>query len=136
MEGSGLAYWGPDLTEDQLIDKLWESYPTISCDVETVSIKDRTLIGIGIGLNQQESVYFRVLPEPCPYLQLAWRLLDQAGAIIWHNGIFDCTVLLEYFINHLRGVGWGGATDGGAIQPSPTGKHSVPALLQQVAQRS
>ena len=137
MEGSGLAYWGAGLTEDQLIDKLWEPYPTISCDVETISIKDRTLIGIGIGLNQQESVYFRVLPEPCPYLQLAWRLLEQAGAVIFHNGIFDLTVLLEYFNSLPEGVGWGGATDGGgAIQPATPGKHAVPLLLQQVAARS
>lgn len=95
---AGGAYLGPkDLDEDGFVDLcLGGPYPVVSLDVETVSIKDRTLIGIGIGLNQQESVYFTVYPDPSSYLNLAWRLLEQAETVIVHNGIFDLTVLMEY----------------------------------------
>src|SRR5206468_13064659 len=94
-------------------------------------------------LNQRESVYFRVLTEPCPYLQLAWRLLEQAGTVIWHNAIFDLTVLLEYFNSLPRGGTVGNIDSlnnsrvlGGSVLGGILGKYSVPALLQQVATRS
>lgn len=136
LGSSGLAYLGPQdfPTEDHLIDYLLESdFPTISCDVETVSIKDRRLIGIGIGLNQTESVYFRVLWEPCQYLQLAWQLLDKAQRVILHNGIFDLTVLLEYFNGFYDQLPYGIAP---GIPSGSIGRYAVPELLKAVAAKA
>ena len=135
MDSSGIAYLGPrDFpTEDHLLDYLLDQhFDTISCDVETVTIKDRRLIGLGIGLNQQEAVYFRIMPEPSLYPNMTWRLLDQAQTIAGHNFIFDATVLLEYlneFYNqHPIGVGGWHPTDS-----SIPGRYTIPPLLQSIA---
>lgn len=137
MESSGLAYYGPEeiTTEDQLIDRLLEPYPLVTCDVETISTDDRTLIGIGIGLNRRESVYFRIWPDTTPHVQLALRLLDQAETVVWHNGIFDLTVLLEWCMwkghGHRSSGPWMADTVAGA-----TGRYRVPQALMDVAIRS
>src|SRR3990172_1179667 len=106
MEDSGLAYWGDkDFTEDQLIDYLLDNqWSTVSCDVETIGLKDRTLIGIGIGLSETEAVYFRVLPEPTQHLTLALQILLQASTVVFHNGIFDLTVIMKWCIE--SGTDW------------------------------
>src|SRR5437667_424706 len=95
-----LAYLGPDNpTEEQLLARLYaEPLPLISCDVETVSTTDQALIGVGLGLNCRESVYFQVFPQESRYLDLAWYILDRAGSVVFHNGIFDLTALMEYLL--------------------------------------
>src|SRR5438552_16649510 len=126
-----LAYLGPDdPTEEQLLARLYaEPLPLISCDVETISTTDQTLIGIGLGLNCRESVYFQVFPQESKYLNLAWSILDRAGAVVFHNGIFDLTALLEYFISDAPWWGEGGGRANGSlvgsIHTSITGKMAV-----------
>ena len=63
---TNFAYLGPSQdSEEALLEHLFLSdYPTLAIDVETVSLKDRTLIGIGISPNPNEAFYFPVLPEP------------------------------------------------------------------------
>src|SRR2546428_6745005 len=120
-----LAYLGPDnLTEEHLLARLYaEPLPLISCDVETISTTDQTLIGIGLGLNCRESVYFQVFPQESRYLDLVWSILDRAGAVVFHNGIFDLTALLEYFISDAPWWGEGGGRANiGSIHTSITGK--------------
>src|SRR2546425_12984859 len=137
---SGMAFWGRDFpTENLLLDHLHNNqFPIISLDVETVSVKDQTLIGIGIGLNQNEAIYFRVLPNPCPYLNTAWSLLDRAETVILHNAIFDLTALLEYFISDAPWWGEVGRRANGivSIDTSIACKIAAPQLLQSVATKS
>lgn len=136
MKSSGLAYLGPrDLQlEDQLLDYLVDGdFPVVSLDVETVSIKDRRLIGVGIGLNQQESVYFRVMPSPTSYLGLCWQLLTKAHKVVLHNGIFDLTVLLEYFNRFYEQTPQGGG--GGHTVYNQPGKYGVPDIVASITGR-
>ena len=135
MEGS-LAYWGPEeYTEEQLLAKLQEPCDTVSCDVETVSVKDRWLLGIGVALSCTESVYARVYPDPSPHLPLLLNILERANTIVWHNGIFDLTVLLEWCIDasldlHISGD-WASPSQRGL-----PGKYTIPTSLALIATKS
>ena len=136
MEDSGLAYWGDkDFTEDQLIDYLLDNqWSTVSCDVETIGLKDRTLIGIGIGLSETEAVYFRVLPEPTQHLTLALQILLQASTVVFHNGIFDLTVIMKWCIE--SGTDWPVAGPWVApTVPLVEGRYEVPPAVAAVADR-
>ena len=93
-----IAYIGPhDYTEEELITRLKsENLGTIAVDTETVSLKDRTLIGIGIALNAREAVYFPVLPEESRYLDLCWELLSRPSTKVFHNALYDLYAMTEY----------------------------------------
>ncbi|KKM14858.1 hypothetical protein LCGC14_1701850, partial [marine sediment metagenome] len=93
-----IAYIGPhDYTEEELIERLKaESPAVIAIDTETISLKDRTLIGIGIALNEREAVYFPVLPDCSKYLYLAWRLMGAPGVKVFFNALYDLYALTEY----------------------------------------
>ena len=93
---TNFAYLGPSQdSEEALLEHLFLSdYPTLAVDVETVSLKDRTLIGIGISPNPNEAFYFPVLPEPSAYLDSIWELLEDTPKLkVFHNAIFDLGVL-------------------------------------------
>mgnify|MGYP000598138826 CR=1 FL=1 len=93
-----IAYLGPqDYTEDSLVERLKNESPTIlSVDTETISLKDRAIIGLGIGLNQREAVYFPIWPDPSKYLSLAWKLLASPATKVFHNALYDLYALTEY----------------------------------------
>jgi len=95
---ASIAYIGPqDFTEDTLIEYIRNITPeTIALDTETISLKDRTLIGIGIALNEREAVYFPVLPDCSKYLYLAWRLMSAPGVKVFFNALYDLYALTEY----------------------------------------
>lgn len=92
-----IAYLGPNnYTEDQLIARLEQETPTlISVDTETVSLKDRRMIGFGIGLNEREAVYFPTW-HTSKYLALAWRLLASPCVKAFHNAPYDLHALDNY----------------------------------------
>ncbi|KKL46743.1 hypothetical protein LCGC14_2342480, partial [marine sediment metagenome] len=93
-----IAYYGPhDYSEEQLIERLKSEHPSvIAIDTETISLKDRTLIGIGIALNEREAVYFPILPDCSKYLYLAWRLMSTPGVKVFFNALYDLYALTEY----------------------------------------
>ena len=93
-----IAYYGPhDYTEEQLIARLkGESPVLVSIDTETISLKDRTIIGVGIALNVREAVYFPILPDCSKYLYLAWRLMAHPGVKVFFNALYDLYALTEY----------------------------------------
>lgn len=97
-----IAYLGPNTyTKDELIDRLTsEVPPVLAIDTETISLKDRTIIGVGFALNEREAVYFPILPEPSAYLALAWRLLDTHSVKGFHNALYDLHALEDYAIDH------------------------------------
>ena len=95
---SNLAYYGPHTyTEEQLIERLKSEHPSvIAIDTETISLKDRTIIGIGIALNELEAVYFPILPDESRYLPLCWELLSRPSTKVFHNALYDLYAMTEY----------------------------------------
>ena len=95
---SDIAYIGPqDFTEETLVEYLKGiAPPVIALDTETISLKDRTLIGVGLALNPREAVYFPVLPDRSKYLYLAWRLMATPGVKVFCNALYDLYALTEY----------------------------------------
>ncbi len=93
-----IAYTGPhDYTEEQLIERLKAESPSvIAIDTETISLKDRTIIGVGIALNEREAVYFPILPDCSKHLYLAWRLMGGPGVKVFFNALYDLYALTEY----------------------------------------
>ena len=66
---------------------------TIAIDVETVSLKDRTPIGIGIANAPNNAFYF-----PIPSTIIPWALLKNPNITkVLHNGHFDLMVIKAHF---------------------------------------
>lgn len=62
----------------------------IAVDTETVSINDKTLIGIGIAINPNEAYYVPVWPEPSELLFQVFSLLQRKDLFkVGHNYNFD-----------------------------------------------
>jgi DNA polymerase I-like protein with 3'-5' exonuclease and polymerase domains len=92
------AYLGPQQdSEEELLDRLFlDHHDTLAVDTETISLKDRTCIGIGVSPNTEESYYFPVLPDPSPYLSRVHRLLGDPDTLkVFHNSTYDLDVLGE-----------------------------------------
>ena len=102
-----IAYIGPhDYNEEQLIERLKsESTPVISIDTETISLKDRTLIGMGIALNPREAVYFPILPDESRYLPLCWELLSRPSVKAFCNALYDLYAMTEFRADGEQGGG-------------------------------
>lgn len=85
------AYIGPYTNDASRIEVLNNS-SLIAIDIETVSLEDKTIMGIGFSPNPSESFYF---PIDSPYLP--WRLIaSNTVTKIFHNGHFDIKILEEY----------------------------------------
>ena len=98
MLSEGIAYRGPlTLTDDtlpELLDRIRNHTGKIACDTETISIKDKTCLGIGIALSEEEAVYFQVIPEMSPHIDILTHVLcNKDITVIYHNAIFDQEVL-------------------------------------------
>ena len=95
--GSHFAYRGPysDADEATIIGRLQLHTGIIAVDTETVNTNDYTCIGIGLYIGDNEGFYFRVFPEPSPYLPAVMGLLgDDRVTKVYHNGQdFDLEVL-------------------------------------------
>ncbi|KKN60926.1 hypothetical protein LCGC14_0527250 [marine sediment metagenome] len=78
---------------------LVESSPKlIGIDVETISLKERIAIGVGVSIKPNTSFYFVLFPKPSP--ATPWRLLkDPAITKVFHNCLFDLSALREYEVD-------------------------------------
>ena len=57
----------------------------VACDTETVSLKDRTLLGFAIALPNGDGWYFTP-DEP----GIPWHLIKPGATVkVWHNAPFD-----------------------------------------------
>ena len=93
MPNFNWSYFGPQTPAPELIYQLWDLQPgsAIAVDIETVSLDDTTMIGIGFSPNSKESFYFKA-DSP----QIPWHLLENPGIMkIFHNGHFDIRILEE-----------------------------------------
>jgi len=71
------------------------SHHTIAVDVETISLKDRTAIGVGVAINPNVAFYFPLFPEESSYTP--WHLLrDPAIAKVFQNAPFDLLSMRRY----------------------------------------
>ncbi|KKN74181.1 hypothetical protein LCGC14_0392670 [marine sediment metagenome] len=75
-----------------------QSHQVIGVDVETISLKERTAVGVGISLKPNLSFYFQLFPEVSP--SIPWHLLtDPKVTKVMHNGLFDLPALREYDVD-------------------------------------
>jgi DNA polymerase I-like protein with 3'-5' exonuclease and polymerase domains len=74
---------------------LEQSYSIVAIDVETISLKERIPIGIGIALSPTTAFYFQLFPQESQ--AVPWHLVkDSSITKVYHNSIFDLAVLREY----------------------------------------
>ena len=93
-----LIYQGPNthLSADELMDNLLHPSGMIAVDTETISLKNKTCIGIGIAINPNEAYYLTVFPEQCPKLLDILELLTHTDITkLYHNATFDLDVLFS-----------------------------------------
>lgn len=75
-----------------------EPPPLIAVDTETIGLKDRTLLGVGISLNQSDSFY---ITENDPDFYQMIQLLTRSDIIkVYHNALFDLRVLRKYRVDY------------------------------------
>jgi len=75
-----------------------QSPKLVGVDVETISLKERIAIGVGISIKPTTSFYFVLFPEPSP--ATPWHLLrDPTIAKAIHNALFDLSALREYEVD-------------------------------------
>ena len=94
----GIAYVGPvTLTPETLpevLDRVSNPTGMVAIDTETISVKDKTCLGIGIALSSKEAIYFQAEPEMSPHIEhLAGVLCSGKVLVVYHNALFDLEVL-------------------------------------------
>lgn len=93
-------YYGEDEPTSKTYKELLIDNPPklIGVDVETISLKERIAIGVGISVKPKTSFYFVLFPEPSP--ATPWHLLkDPSVAKTFHNSLFDLSALREYEVD-------------------------------------
>ena len=97
MSEAGVGYRGPadpSLGVEALVKRLDDAQGVVAVDTETISIKDRTCIGLSIALGPTESIYFRMLPDTSEFWQHAMRAVARPDLTkVYHNALFDLGVL-------------------------------------------
>ena len=89
-----IAYLGPLTTQADILARIQEHHPVVAIDTETIGLKDRTCIGIGVCIAPDERFYIQVLPETSPLLPYVLRMLaDPTVTHVYHNGIFDLGII-------------------------------------------
>jgi len=83
------AYYGPEADTKRILqmhNDLFSTPPRIvALDVETISLKDQTVIGVAIAISPQDVFYYDMLEPSVP-----WHLIQPSRTRkIWHNAVFD-----------------------------------------------
>lgn len=102
----GIAYIGSEtLNPDSLrriLARIDTPPPVVALDTETISLKDRSCVGIGMALSSDEAIYFRVLPDMSPYVDHVMNVVCNPDILkVYHNAMFDLDVLT------IAGEEWG-----------------------------
>jgi DNA polymerase I-like protein with 3'-5' exonuclease and polymerase domains len=87
-------YWGPEIGEWDSLTRLFCNCPrVVALDIETVSLKDRSVIGVGVAVGADEAYYF---PSSSPYFgEFMMRVVGNPDITkVYHNGIFDLCQLV------------------------------------------
>lgn len=84
-------YYGKRTPDKSLIDLLTHHTGTIGIDTETVSLKDKTLIGIGVAISPTDAFF---IPYQSPHMAKVKQLLSDKRVLkVFHNSRFDLEVL-------------------------------------------
>jgi len=83
--------------------ELWEQFlneppSLIAIDTETISVSNRTLLGVGVAISPRESFYITENDPDFPGLMLV--LEAHAIKKVYHNAPFDMRVLREWGVDH------------------------------------
>lgn len=94
----GIAYLGPKVLNSDTLRRILSTIdaapPVVAIDTETVSLKDRSCVGVGIALSREEAIYFRVLPDMSPHVDHLMHVVCNPNVLkIYHNVMFDLGVL-------------------------------------------
>ena len=97
-----VIYQGTSLLQgDKLIEQLLNPGRIIACDIETVSLTNKTIIGFGIAISPTDAFYIPVYPETSEILPLAYLLLTRKDITkYYHNGNFDIIGLRDFAKEH------------------------------------
>lgn len=77
------------------------SYPIVAVDVETISLKERVPVGVGIALSPTIAFYFVLFPNESS--AVPWHLLkDTKITKAYHNGLFDLEAMREYELDMIN----------------------------------
>jgi len=97
---SDFYYMGSEPPDSYTYRKyLTDSKPMlIGADVETISLKERIAIGVGIAVQPDICFYFPLFPAESSVVP--WELLKDLDVVkVYHNGIFDLGCMTEYDID-------------------------------------
>ena len=93
-------FWSPNsnLTQAE-IKQLWgdtlNNPPRkVACDTETISLEDKTAVGVGIAINRNQAFY--VSPDDPEFERFLVMLRAIDIQVIYHNAPFDLRVLRQY----------------------------------------
>ncbi len=100
MYSEGIAYIGPETLSlaslPALLARLDAPPSVVALDTETVSLKDRTCIGVGVALSTEEAIYFRVVPDLSPHIDHLIHVVCNRHILkVYHNAMFDLKVLTD-----------------------------------------
>ncbi len=99
------AYIGTDHRPDKAREFLDNPPKLIAVDVETVSLTDKSLVGIGLAPNPNEGYYFPIWPEISPYIVDVLRLLGRPDITkVLFNSLYDLTILADYGIDYTNTI--------------------------------
>jgi len=96
-------YYGEEEPRQGLYKELLtdSTHQYIGVDVETISLKERVAIGVGISVKPNTSFYFPLFPTPSP--SVPWHLLkDTKVSKVFHNALFDLSALREYEVDDVN----------------------------------
>lgn len=82
---------------DILVNRLFNHNGYIAVDVETISLIDKTIIGIGIANSPNDSFYFPIYPDRSEFIKQAYKLTTRGDIVkVYHNGNFDIEGLKQF----------------------------------------
>ena len=98
MTDLGIAYVGPMSlsmeTLPEILEKVNNPPSVVAIDTETISVKDKTCLGIGVAFSPTEAVYFRAVPEMSEHINSLTNIVCNPKVTkIFHNALFDLEVL-------------------------------------------
>jgi DNA polymerase-1 len=97
-------YWSPssNLSSAEIIE-LWENTlalppSVVACDTETISLNNKSVVGVGIAINSMQGFY--ITPDDPDFLRYLTLLQDPRIQVIYHNAPFDLRVLRPHKVQY------------------------------------
>ncbi len=97
-----VIYQGNSLLEgEKLLELLFRPSGVIACDIETISLTNKTIIGFGIAVSPTDAFYIPVFPDTSEILAPVYLLLTRPDITkYYHNGNFDIIGLRDFANEH------------------------------------